>query len=165
MPAATSKTELLSITQRDYAKLDKLIGAIDGRVAERKREDDTSIKDVIAHRAHWIDLYLGWFEDGRAGRPVHIPAKGYKWNQLEGYNAALRAKQADLTWGEARSMLANAHARLTEHVQGLDDQALYGAPMTGSDKWTAGRFAEASGASHYRSAAKFVRAALRADAR
>jgi hypothetical protein len=32
----------------------------------------------------------------------------------------------------------------------------------GGNKWTTGRWAEASGASHYRSAAKYVRACLKA---
>jgi len=38
---------------------------------------------------------------------------------------------------------------------------LYGGPMPGGTGWTTGRYAEAAGPSHYRSAAKFLRAALR----
>lgn len=89
--AALSKDALRDITVKDFEKLSKLIGGISDATALAKDSDDTSIKDVIAHRAHWIDLYLGWYHDGQAGKEVHFPAKGYKWNELPRYNAALRA--------------------------------------------------------------------------
>lgn len=161
MPAATDKSALLAVTQKDFAKLDKLIETIPDDVAMTKLDEDTSIKDTIGHRAYWIGLFLGWYEDGIAGREVHIPAKGYKWNQLKELNASVRAEQSDLGWQTAKGLLRSNHARLIGRIEGLSDDDLYGHPMTGNDKWTAGRFAEASGASHYRSAAKFIRSGLR----
>lgn len=162
MPAATDKRGLITVTVREHGRLDALIAPIDERRALNPDADGISIKDVIGHRAHWIDLFLGWVADGRAGRPVHIPAKGYKWNQLADFNARLRADQADLGWDRARALLADRHARLMAFLEAEDDAGLYGAPMPGQGKWTTGRFAEAAGAGHYRSAGKFIRARLRA---
>lgn len=105
MPAAASKAELLEKTRREY---DKLLRVIDGFPEALRLERDaaeTSPKDIIAHRAHWIVLFLGWHRDGVAGKSPEIPAPGYKWNQLKSYNAALRAAQSEITWEEARSML------------------------------------------------------------
>lgn len=90
MPA-TTKAELQAVTAREYDKLTKLIAPIDDATALRKREEETSIKDVIGHRAHWIALFLGWYRDGQTGKTVHFPAEGYKWNDLKRYNADLRA--------------------------------------------------------------------------
>ena len=164
MPA-TTKAELLNVTAREYTRLARLIDGLDADLALRKDADDTAIKDVVAHRAHWIDLFLGWYADGQAGKPVAFPAPGYKWNQLPAYNAALRARQAGLGWPQARAMLAAAHDRLTGFLEGLTDAQLYGAPMQGGrNAWTTGRWAEAAGPSHYRSAAKYIRAAMRAAA-
>ncbi len=163
MPAATNKADLLVVTLKDYAKLAKLIEGIDEAVAGRKVEEDTSIKDVVAHRAHWIGLYLGWYSDGIAGRDVHMPAKGYKWSELKAYSARLREDHAGLSWDDARAALAERHAALVAFVERHSEAELYGAPMIGHDKWSAGRFAEASGASHYRSAAKFIRKALKSN--
>ncbi|QPH55714.1 ClbS/DfsB family four-helix bundle protein [Pontivivens ytuae] len=162
MPAATTKADLLAITRRDYAKLEKLLASIPEDVALAKDADGISIKDIVGHRAHWIDLYLGWYADGQAGREVHIPAKGYNWAQLKPYNAKVRAEQAGLGWAAAQAMLANNHAALLGHLEALPDEALYGAPMIGSEKWTAGRFAESAGPSHYRSAIRAIRASLKA---
>ncbi|MDJ0686487.1 MAG: ClbS/DfsB family four-helix bundle protein [Alphaproteobacteria bacterium] len=161
--AATKKSDLLAVAAKEFAKLEKLIAPVDADRALVKDEDDTSIKDIVAHRAHWIDLFLGWYADGMAGKEVHFPAEGYKWNQLKAYNADLRARQSGLGWDAAREGLADRHAALMAFLEGLDDADLYGGPMKGANNnWTPGRWAEAAGPSHYRSAAKYIRARLRA---
>lgn len=162
MPAATNKADLLAVTTKDFAKLDKLISAVDTEAATLKALEDTSIKDTIGHRLHWIGLFLKWHDDGQAGREVHIPAKGYKWNQLKEYNAKVRADQADMSWDDVKKSLQENHEKLVALIESLSEDDLYGKIMIGNDKWTTGRYAEASGASHYRSAAKFIRQCLKA---
>ncbi|WP_420407758.1 ClbS/DfsB family four-helix bundle protein [Hoeflea sp.] len=161
MPAAT-RDELLAISLKEYLKLETLIADLSDDEATRKDEDDTSIKDVIGHRAHWIGLFLDWYADGQAGKQVFFPAPGYKWNQLKGYNAHLRQAQAGLNWDEARDLLSINHARLVAFIKEHDDADLYGGPMRGAyNDWTPGRWAEAAGASHYRSAARYIRQILK----
>lgn len=161
MPAATNKADLIAVTVKEFAKLQALLAQLRPEFALFK-EDDISIKDVVAHRAHLIDLFLGWHADGQAGRDVHIPAIGYKWNQLTDYNAALRGRQMDMGWDAAWGALRKARAALGDFLDDTCAEALYGAPMKGAgSKWSTGRFAEAAGASHYRSASKYIRARLR----
>lgn len=144
--AATCKTELLAVFDKDYAKLTILISGIESAAALAKDDEDTSIRDVIGHRAHWMDLFLGWYHDGQAGKTVTFPAPGYKWNELKRYNAALRAAQT----------------RLRGFLEMSNEGDLYGGPMKGANNaWTPGRWAEAAGPSHFRSAAKYIRARLR----
>lgn len=164
MPAATCKADLLSVTELEFTKLSKLLSSVSEDLALAK-EEDTSIKDTVAHRAHWIHLFLGWYGDGQAGKEVFFPAKGYKWNDLKRYNAELRRRQAQMTWQEALEALSAAHEALVHLMSRLDDAALYGGPMKGANSaWTTGRWAEAAGPSHYRSAAKYIRKRIR-DAR
>ena len=159
--AATNKTDLIAITKKEWAKLTKTLDTVSPDAAMMKI-DDVSIKDTVGHRAHWIDLFLGWFHDGQAGKEVHIPAKGYKWSELKRYNADLREKQADLSWEDARALLEQQAEKLLQFMKDQPDEALYGGPMKGGNgKWTAGRFAESSGPSHYRSATKYIRGVLR----
>ncbi len=161
MPAATNKPDLIAVTQKEYAKLQKLIAPLNEATAMRK-VDDLSIKDIIGHRAHWISLFLGWYHDGQAGKEVHFPACGYKWNELLRYNAALRAAQADMSWAETCDLLAANTTKLLDFMENHDDAALYCAPMKGANNhWTAGRWAEASGASHFRSASKYIGKAVK----
>lgn len=162
MPAASTKQELLVVTKKEYDKLTKLLGTVDAKKALAK-EDDVSIKDTVAHRAHWIGLFIGWYTDGLAGERVFFPAEGYKWNDLKRYNADLRATQHDIDWQSSVSMLEAANRQLLSFIEARTSDELYGGPMIGANNnWTPGRWAEAAGPSHYRSAAKYIRARLKA---
>ena len=161
MPAARTTTDLITVALKEFAKLEKLLDDIPPDVRLVK-EDDTSLKDIVGHRAHWIDLFLGWYRDGLAGKTVHFPAEGYKWNDLKRYNADLRARQAGLSWDDVRTQLKDRHADLMALVESASEDELYGGPMKGANNdWTAGRWAEAAGPSHYRSAAKYIRQRLK----
>ncbi len=165
MPAAVTKEELLGVAANEFDKLNLLLDRVDVELASVKDDDGTSVKDVVAHRAHWIGLFLGWYHDGLAGKEVHFPAEGYKWNELKRYNADLRAEQADLTWIEACAQLRHAHAELIGFIEARSNADLYGGPMSGANNdWTPGRWAEAAGPSHYRSASKYIRRRLRTAA-
>lgn len=164
MPA-TRKDDLIAVTTKEWGKLAKLLASVDPALALVKDADDTSIKDIVAHRAHWIRLFLGWYADGQAGKEVFFPARGYKWNDLKRYNADLRARQADMDWAAAQADLETAYAAFVGLIDGLSDAELYGGPMKGAkNAWTTGRWAEAAGPSHFRSATKFIRARCRAAA-
>ncbi|MCV0423961.1 MAG: ClbS/DfsB family four-helix bundle protein [Roseibium sp.] len=160
--AATSKSELLEITRNEFDKLSKLIGPIDVSVAMKKDGEDTSIKDIVAHRAHWIDLFLGWYADGQDGKTVFFPAEGYRWNDLKRYNADLRKSQISMDWPEAKAFLQDRFHALHTFNENHTDEELYGGPMKGANNtWTPGRWAEAAGPSHFRSASKFIRSELK----
>ena len=160
MPA-TTKHDLAAVTKKEFEKLDKRLRQVDEQTALVKDDDDTSIKDVVGHRAHWIRLYFGWYHDGLDGKEVFFPAEGYKWNDLKRYNAAVRAEQADLGWEAVCRDLRLAHNELVEFIEQSSEDDLYGGPMAGANNyWTPGRWAEAAGPSHYRSAAKYIRGRL-----
>jgi len=160
--AATCKSDLLEITEKEFAKLSKLIAWVDTQTAMKKDDEDTSIKDVIAHRAHWIDLFMGWYADGLAGKVVHFPAEGYKWNDLKRYNSDLRARQSGLDWSAAVALLNANYRKLLNFIQTGSDDDFYGGPMKGANNaWTPGRWAEAAGPSHFRSASKYIRSRIR----
>ncbi|SMP27089.1 ClbS/DfsB family four-helix bundle protein [Shimia sagamensis] len=165
MPAATTKEDLLAIADKEFAKLQMVIETVPANVALCQHDDNWSIRDVVVHRAHWIDLFLGWYADGQAGKVVAFPAPGYKWNQLKAYNADLLARHQGVDWDTAKAGFEAAHKRWHGLVDGLDQEALYAKPMKGgNNNWTTGRWAEAAASSHYRSAAKFIRACLRETA-
>lgn len=159
--ACTNRTELLSVTQKEFAKLSNVIAPLN-QEQSGWQIDGTSIKNTIGHRAHWIELFLGWYADGLAGKTVYFPAEGYKWNDLKRYNADLRTRQADLDWSAVSALLDRRHQELVDFISEKTDADLYAGPMKGAkNTWTPGRWAEAAGPSHYRSATKFIRSILR----
>lgn len=162
MPAATNKSDLIAVCEKDFAKLQDTLETVPEAVAATPFDGGASIKDTVCHRAEWIAMYLTWWNDGQAGRTVHMPAEGYRWNQLVPLNEAIRKAHAGLSWAQARALLEERHAALMAHIAKASEAELYGGPMIGGNgKWAAGRFAEASGASHYRSARTYIRKCLR----
>lgn len=60
------------------------------------------------------------------------------------------------------AMPDDAHHKLMKFLTESSNDNLYGGPMKGANNaWTPGRWAEAAGPSHYRSAAKYTRSRLR----
>lgn len=157
--AAKTKQELIDVSEKEFAKLQKLLVDIDQELALTPHpEDGITIKDTIAHRVHWNDLFFGWYENGVAGRPVHVPAEGHKWNQLKEYNQKVREQKASLSWNRTKTQLQQAHDRLMEFLRSRSEKELYGPPeYDWQGKWPLGRWAESTGPSHYRSAAKYLR--------
>jgi len=158
MPAATTKTDLIAITEKEWTKLQTLLDQMPRSLAELKDADGVSIKDILAHRAHWIGLFFQWLGEGDA---AEMPDHGVNWNQLKPYNAGLRQQYAGMHWCEARDWLSTQHARLVGWLAAATEDQLYGAPMPGGTGWTTGRYAEAAGSSHYRSAATYIRKRVR----
>ncbi|WP_343081875.1 ClbS/DfsB family four-helix bundle protein [Ostreiculturibacter nitratireducens] len=160
--AAQTKQELLALTKSEYRKLRDLIAGIPETVAAETGDDGISIKDTIAQRAHWVELLLKWYEDGKAGRVVHKPAAGHKWTDLKTYNAKVRKDSRARGWDEVKAELEAAHERLVTLVTESEESALYGKRLYDwMEDWTLGRWAEATGASHYRSARKAIRQILK----
>lgn len=156
---AKTKQELIDVSKKEFTKLQKLLADIDEVLALTPHpEDGITIKDTIAHRVHWNDLFFGWYENGVAGRPVHVPAEGYKWNQLKEYNRRVREQTAAVSWSEAKAQLQDAHQRLMKFIHERSEQELYGPNQYDwQGKFPLGRWAESTGPSHYRSAAKYLR--------
>lgn len=161
MPAARTKQDLQAVLEKEWRIFWRVLDTVPDELRLRKDADDTSIKDILAHRAHWIGLFFQWVREARETGSAAMPDHGVKWNQLKPYNAGLRARYADLDWEEACVRLQDAHGRLSRFIAQASDDALYGTPFQGGTGWTMGRYAEAAGPSHYRSATKYLRARLR----
>lgn len=161
MPAATTKAALLTATEKEWAKLSKLLAQFDETSASKADEDGYSALRIIGHRAAWIDLYFDWCAAAAKGDAPAMPAPGYKWNETAALNAKIYDEQKDWSWAHALAALTAGHRRLVDDIQIASEKALYGAPLAPGLNWTKGRYAEAAGPSHYRSAAKALRKIMR----
>ena len=131
----------------------RVVGSWDGKSAEELKQELARIMKMLA-------------EDGMGEKLIakEMPHREQLHPDLKAFNAQLRKAQARLGWSEVRDMLSINHGRLVAFIEGSDEARLYGGPMPGGgSKWPTGRWAEAAGASHYRSAGKWIRACLRAE--
>ena len=161
MPAATSKPELLAAFDKTLAQLEgDLAGLGEAEALLTWPEGDAwSIKAILYHRCHWIDLFFAWVAAKEAGQ---TPVPGVKWSELKAYNAMLLPDAAKLGWAEVHALFEARQAALREWIAKQDGAWLY---ETGHypwmNKWTLGRWAEAAGPAHFRSARKGIRKILR----
>ncbi len=161
MPAATSKAELLDVFDSELAKLNRLLDSL-AEDQSAWSDDGVSIKAIIGHRAHWLDLYWSWYDKGAAGGAVETPAPGFKWNQLKAYNAPIYAAADEQSWSDLRTRFEKASSAFRERLTALPSEELYAkGRFAWTNDWTLGRWAESAGPSHFRSAAKAVRKILR----
>ena len=161
MPAAQSKTEFLTVFDKELAKLERLLDTMTPEQADWS-DDDVSIKGLIAHRIHWLDLFWGWYDAGADGQAVQTPAPGVKWNQLKAYNAPIYASGQDQDWAVLKTRFLKTAASFRDRIDVLEDQELYTTHQYDwTNDWTLGRWAESSGPSHFRSAAKAIRKILK----
>ncbi|MEL6913172.1 MAG: ClbS/DfsB family four-helix bundle protein [Pseudomonadota bacterium] len=161
MPAATNKDDLLSATHAEYRKLLALVERFDAKRAKVSDASGYSAQRIVGHRAAWIDLFFGWCRDADAGITPRMPKAGYLWRNTPELSDEIWAEQRQMTWREIVALLDKKHAAFVEFLEGQDDDALYAKPMSPGLKWTRGRYAEAVGPAHYRSAAKYMRGLLR----
>lgn len=160
--SAKTKAELLALTDAEYQALFTAIAEIDAKTAGLEDVEGISIKDIIAHRAHWCDLLVHWRDEARAGRPVQKPAPGFTWTRVKEYNAKVRETERGKDWATVRGDFVRAHGALRTLIEGTEELALYGERLYDwMDDWTLGRWAEASGASHYQSARKSIERILK----
>jgi hypothetical protein len=126
--AAINKTDLRHVAHKEFEEFQAQLDVVPERLKLCPDGEDSTLKDIVGHRAHWIALFLGQYAKGQAGVPMVFPAEGYKWNDLKRYNAGLRAAQADLDWNSARSMLAHNHALLIDWIEARSGQEPYRRP-------------------------------------
>ncbi|UWR21843.1 ClbS/DfsB family four-helix bundle protein [Sulfitobacter sp. S190] len=72
--ACSTKKDLIALTEKEFEKLFKLIRSLSEKDAQQA-VDGTTIREIVGHRAHWIDLFLGWYHDVLEGKEVYFPAK------------------------------------------------------------------------------------------
>ena len=49
-----------------------------------------SVKDILQHLVDWEQRWIGWYEDGKCGKPVATPEPGYNWRQMGELNEKYR---------------------------------------------------------------------------
>ncbi|WP_432796995.1 ClbS/DfsB family four-helix bundle protein [Poriferisphaera sp. WC338] len=164
MPLPTSKSELLKNLQQAYEKLDGEFDGMDesaGRICEISAAGETtcSICDVLAYQIGWGELLLSWDKHEKANKTVHMPAKGFKWNQLGELAAHFYDKHTDHSLKQLRSKFKRTYNKLYQWIESLSDDELFSIGMrewTG-DKWPMVKWIQVNTVAPYQSARTKVR--------
>ena len=86
----------------------------------------------LAYQLGWTQLLLQWERDEQAGKTVHTPAEGYKWNQLGDLYQHFYQSYGGLTLAEQQVRLREQVGQICAWLATLRDDELF---QTGTRQW------------------------------
>lgn len=164
MPRPTNGVQLVEQAEAEYAAL---MAQIDRLTAEQLCEPGCvgtwSAKDVLAHLAAWIKMFLGWYAADQRGERPATPAEGTTWGDLPTLNQRIYEAHCAQPLAEVRSGLAAAHREVCALLRQLGDEELFQPNMyTWTGRSTLGAYAASCTGSHYLWARTEIRKGLKA---
>ena len=131
-------------------------------------------------------MVLGWVAAGQHGETPHVPAEGYKWNQLPALNEEIRQKHLRRSLDEVQAMFRKSYQKTMETgsqgiavvgghswqfpknletIEGLPGETLFTSGLyPWMNKNTLAAYFTSCTSSHYRWALKEIRKGLGAQA-
>ncbi len=155
-----SKAQLIEAIEQEHATLCELIESVPPklRTAPDAWGNGWSVKDLVLHLTAWEGFFFNWYDAGKRGQPVEIPAPGYSWKETPRLNRDLQRKLARTSWKRAIEEFDASYAKMLRLAKRLDEAELLEKgryAWTGSS--TVGNYLGTNTASHYRTASKILR--------
>ena len=160
----TSKHDLLDAIRREHEAFVDAAScvSVDDFAASGFWGDDWSLRDLFAHLTAWEQMFLRWHREGLAGQTPALPAPGYKWNQTPNLNAKIQETFAETPSATLRRAFDASFDEIHAVAQSLtEDELLKPGAFAWTGKHAVVTYLGANTASHYRTATKIVRRALR----
>jgi hypothetical protein len=164
MPRPHTKPLLLSESQKEHDALEEFLATLTpDQMIQEGIVGEWSAKDVLAHLWEWEQMVLTWLATSQQGETPHVPAEGYKWNQLPTLNEEIYQKHHQRTLDEVLSMYQKSYQQVMETIEGLPEETLFTSGLyPWMNKNTLAAYFTSCTSSHYRWARKEIRKGYRA---
>lgn len=163
MSRPKSKDELLSLSQRNYAKLMEFIDSMTAEEQETEFPSGTmnrNIRDVLAHLHEWHLMMLDWYTVGSQGEMPDMPAKGYSWKTTPELNRKIWEDCQGTTLDKSRKDLQDSYEKVRSVINRHTNEELFEKKRY---KWTGstslGAYLISATSSHYDWAFKLIKKA------
>ena len=162
MPRPTTKTELISSSNDQWAKMWKMIDSVEGgarsiafsfddpKLKEAHWQRDKNMRDVLVHLYEWHRLLLDWTSSNFGGEPKPFLPEPYGWKTYGDMNVEFWEKHQSTAYGDAEAMLRESHGEVMALIEGMSDEELFEKkryPWTGTTN--IGSYCISVTASHY----------------
>jgi hypothetical protein len=120
-----NKATILARLQQERKKLIQTLDSLKPEQFDRPGVvGNWSVKDVLAHLAHWEESMIYWVQASRKGKNVNGPEEGLNWDQISKFNAHIFAAHQDESLPEVMKYFHAAHAGFMKMAEGLSDDEL-----------------------------------------
>lgn len=166
MPRPQNKSELLTLGEKNFQKLNDYINGLSQEEQEStfpKGYLNRNISDVLMHLHEWHLMLLGWYKVGMTGEKPSMPAEGYTWKTMPLLNQKIQQQYAHTNLKEANILLAASYGQIRATIDQHTDEELFEKKRY---KWTGttsmGAYFISATASHYDWAFKLIKKCVNA---
>ncbi|MBY0118095.1 ClbS/DfsB family four-helix bundle protein [Paenibacillus sp. FSL L8-0435] len=129
-----SKKELSETIRRTYVLFEGEFNDIHNSDKDKWVEGvDKTPAQMIAYQLGWMNLVMDWERKEQLGHECHMPAPGYKWNQLGPLNESFYEKYSGYTLEELRSLFRETEQQWQNWINSLSEEELF---VQGMRQWT-----------------------------
>ncbi|WP_167958271.1 ClbS/DfsB family four-helix bundle protein [Anaerosporobacter faecicola] len=172
MGRPTSKTDLLTVAEANYEKLNILISEMtekelatpfDFSNDEKKKEAhwkrDKNLRDILIHLYEWHQLLLKWVHSNLNGTEATFIPAPYNWKTYGDMNVEFVKKHQSTSLEDAKNMFEKSHSDIMNLAKSFSNEELF---SKGVYKWVGsnalGSYFVSVTASHYDWAMKKLKA-------
>ena len=166
MARPKDKSQLVAAITENYATLQATIEQFSSSQLDSEfvlEHRDRNVRDVIAHLLAWQEMFLKWYDEGKAGECPEMPAKGFTWRDTPALNNKIwKAGQKERRQTLQRK-LDKTHQLLLAVVDAHSDEELFQKQhysWTGSS--SLGSYVISASSAHYHWAIKLLKRQLKA---
>ncbi|MCL2152011.1 MAG: ClbS/DfsB family four-helix bundle protein [Oscillospiraceae bacterium] len=138
MPRATTKAELITSANDQWAKMWKMIDTIpggaqsvvfdfgnDSKLKEAHWNRDKNIRDVLVHLYEWHRLLLDWAAANLGGQNKPFLPEPYTWKTYGDMNVGFFEKHQSTSYDDAEKLLRDSHGSVLKLIESLSDEELF----------------------------------------
>lgn len=161
MPRPQSKSELQTLSQKNYEQLLLFIANLPDEKREKEFPEGTmnrNIRDIIGHLHHWHLLFFNWYEIGMEGKKPAIPKEGYTFADTPRLNREIWQECQRFSLKEITILFEKSHQKIMQIIEKHSDEELFTKKKyawTGST--SLGAYLVSATSSHYDWALKLIR--------
>ncbi len=161
MPRPQSKSELQTLSQKNYEQLLLFITNLPDEKREKEFPEGTmnrNIRDIIGHLHHWHLLFFNWYEIGMEGKKPAIPKEGYTFADTPRLNREIWQECQHFSLKEITILFEQSHQKIMQIIEKHNDEELFTKKKyawTGST--SLGAYLVSATSSHYDWALKLIR--------
>lgn len=137
MPDGRSKAGIVERLEYERALLQRTMAPLSpDELLETGVVGERSVKDVLAHLAHWEAEMPRWLEASRRGEAVGGPEAGMSWRQLKLFNEHVYEAHREDSLAQVLAYFQQAHAAFMDMVAAMPEDELLARdryPLTAGD--------------------------------
>lgn len=123
--AEKTRNRIIMLLEKERSKLNELLKELPVDEFEKPGVvGDWSVKDVLAHLAHWEEGMLTWLKIARDGIDVTGPEEGLKWKDMKEFNRRIYEAHKNEPLEEVMQYFHLNHEKFLNMVKQISDDEL-----------------------------------------